>query len=413
MKLVVFVLSVAVWSWGVPCQAKDCAECHSAVTPNIVSDWKTSKHASYSVGCAACHSDAHSSAEDVAKAGLPTAETCRACHKDQFAQFSKGKHALAWAAMKAMPTFHWQPSALVDGMKGCGGCHKIGLKTQDEIKELKKSGSGFGHASCDSCHTRHAFSKAEAQQPQACATCHMGFDHPQWEMYSTSKHGVRFQLKQHKILPEEASAPSCQTCHVVAGNHNNRTAWGFLALRLPMPADARWQKDRATILRALGVLDGEGKTTSRFEVFKAADLFRSTEEAWQELRNASLKACAACHSRNFARAELEKADSMIREADRVMAEAITIVAGLYRDGILKKPASYAEAFPDLLAFHDAPTEIEHQLFLMFMEYRMRTFQGAFHANPDYTFWYGWSALQQALTGVKEKESAMRRIHEGK
>ncbi len=26
-------------------------------------------------------------------------------------------------------------------------------------------------------------------EPQACQTCHTGFDHPQWEMYSSSKHG--------------------------------------------------------------------------------------------------------------------------------------------------------------------------------------------------------------------------------
>lgn len=27
---------------------------------------------------------------------------------------------------------------------------------------------------------------------------------------------------------------------------------------------------------------------------------------------------------------------------------------------------------------------------MFMEYRMRAFQGAFHFNPDYMHWYGWA-----------------------
>jgi hypothetical protein len=29
-------------------------------------------------------------------------------------------HALAWAALKAMPTFHRQPMTLTEGMKGCG-----------------------------------------------------------------------------------------------------------------------------------------------------------------------------------------------------------------------------------------------------------------------------------------------------
>ena len=69
-------------------------------------------------------------------------------------------------------------------------------------------------ASCDACYTRHTFSKKEAQQPQACQTCHMGFDHPQWEMYSASKHGVRYLLKQSNVLPAGTPAPKCQTCHM-------------------------------------------------------------------------------------------------------------------------------------------------------------------------------------------------------
>jgi hydroxylamine dehydrogenase len=53
----------------------------------------------------------------------------------------------------------------------------------------------------------------------------MGFDHPQWEMYSSSKHGVRALLKQIGILPETAAAPTCQTCHMQDGNHEVRTSW--------------------------------------------------------------------------------------------------------------------------------------------------------------------------------------------
>ena len=98
---------------------------------------------------------------------------------------------------------------------------------------------------------------------------------------------------------------------------------------------------------------------------------------------------------------------MIREADHLMAEAIRIVAGLYKDGVLPKPASYASAFPDLLTFHDAPTPIEQQLFVMFLEHRMRAFQGTFHANPDYALWYGWSEMQRDLTEIKHMAAEMR------
>ncbi|UCE25477.1 MAG: hypothetical protein JSU74_05370, partial [Candidatus Zixiibacteriota bacterium] len=200
-----------------------CVDCHTLITPNIVSDWQLSKHSQNDVPCATCHGEGHMSADDVANVEIPTAGTCETCHETQVTQFSAGKHALSWASMKAMPTTHALPIALNEGMKGCGGCHKMGLKSAEEIQELAAKGSLFGNASCDACHTRHVFSVEEAKQPQACQTCHMGFDHPQWEMYSGSKHGVRYLLKQKGILPEDAAAPTCQTCHMAEGNHEVRT----------------------------------------------------------------------------------------------------------------------------------------------------------------------------------------------
>jgi len=387
--------------------AQNCLNCHKNQTPLIVSDWLLSQHGRQDVGCQVCHGEEHKGMDDAARARIPTPETCALCHEEKVNQFKKGKHALGWAAMKAMPTAHWQPMALMEGMKGCGGCHKIGLKSEAEIKEIQASGRGFGLASCDACHTRHLFSVTEARQPQACQTCHMGFDHPQWEMYSTSKHGVRFLLKQNRILPENAAAPTCQTCHMPKGDHEVRTAWGFLAVRLPLPEDKSWADDRVTILQALGVLDPTGKPTPRLEIVKAADVARLNQEDWQKERDKMIGVCSSCHSTTFARAELEKGDRLIREADKLMAEAIRIVAALYRDGLMAKPKNYAYNFPDLLTFHDAPTVIEQKLFVMFLEHRMRTFQGAFHHNPDYSLWYGWSEMVRSLTEIKEMAEELR------
>jgi len=394
---------------GRPAAARQtCIECHKQETPGIVGDWQLSKHGRNGVECSACHGEAHTSAVDAAKARIPTPETCGACHAERVAQFKGGKHAAAWAAMKAMPTAHYQPMALMEGMKGCGGCHKIGVKTEQEIRDLSREGHAFGVASCDACHTRHTFSVAEARQPQACQTCHMGFDHPQWEMYSSSKHGVRYLLKQAGVLSGEVAAPTCQTCHMPDGNHRVKTAWGFLAVRLPMPEDPKWAADRATILQGLGVLDPDGKPTARLDVVKAASVARLTQEEWQVERDKMIGVCGRCHSENFAKGELAKGDDMIREADRLMAEAIRVVTALYQDGVIPKPASYAYAFPDLLTFHDAATPVEQRLFKMFLEHRMRTFQGTFHANPDYAFWYGWSEMVQDLTEIKALADEMRR-----
>jgi hypothetical protein len=390
--------------------AQECVECHQDVTPGVVADWRLSRHAQGDIGCDACHGDAHRSAADVAKVKLPTADTCAQCHDIQFAQFSAGKHALAWAAMKAMPTTHALPMALRDGMKGCGGCHKQGLKSPAEIAELAAQGSMHGNASCDACHTRHTFSVVEARQPQACQTCHMGFDHPQWEMYSASKHGVRALLKQNGTLPESTAAPTCQTCHMVDGDHEVRTPWGFLAVRLPLPEDPQWKADQVTILQALGVLDLAGNPTPRLDVVKAADVARLTQEAFDAERAKLLAVCSGCHSEVFAKGELAKGDEMIREADHLLAEAIREIAALYADGVLPQPASYAQPFPDLLTFHDAPTAIEQKLFVMHLEHRMRAFQGTFHANPDYALWYGWSEMKRDLQEIRELAAQLRREH---
>jgi len=407
LKQLLYGLTLAVAVTGTAVYAEDCVDCHRKTTAGIVGDWELSKHKEAGVECTSCHGDQHSSADDVAKAGIPTPETCGTCHPERVEQFSNGKHAVAWAAMKAMPMAHAQPVALMEGMKGCGGCHKIGLKSEAELKGLRDAGSGFGRASCDACHTRHTFSVTEARQPQACQTCHMGFDHPQWEMYSTSKHGVRGLLKQTKTLPESAAGPTCQNCHMPGGDHAVLTAWGFLAVRLPMPEDKAWAADRTTILQALGVLSPDGKPTARLDVVKAAKLARLTEEEWQGQRDKMLKSCNQCHSLNFAREQLARGDEMIREADRLVAEGIRTVAALYKDGIIKKPKAYAYAFPDVLTFHDAPTEVEQKLFVMFMEHRMRAFQGSFHMNPDYAFWYGWSELKRDVTEIKALAAEMR------
>ncbi len=403
----IFTISSVVFLMSSFSFSQNCVNCHKKVTPLAVSDWQLSKHSQNDISCDACHGNKHNSPQNVNLAEMPTYETCNQCHDTQVEQFKKGKHALAWSAMKAMPTFHMQPMEMTEGMKGCGGCHKQGIKTEAEIKKLKDEGSVYGHASCDACHTRHSFSVKEAQQPQACQTCHTGFDHPQWEMYSGSKHGVRYLLKQNGTLPEDTPAPTCQTCHMPNGDHEVRTAWGFLAVRLPMPEDEQWTKDRVTILQALGVLDPSGTPTALLDVVKAADVARLTQEDWQKERDKMLKVCGDCHSEKFAQGELQKGDNMIKEADHLMAKAIRTVADLYKDGLIEKPESYAYAFPQLLTFHDAITSVEQKLFVMFLKHRMRTFQGTFHANPDYALWYGWSEMVRDVTEINEAAEQMR------
>ena len=284
------------------------------------------------MGCEQCHGDAHQGGEDAPKAAMPTAETCQKCHKKQYDQYMAGKHSKGWVAMAAMPTNAIQPHPYISGLKGCGGCHRVGIKPEEE-KKYNRYGMG-----CNACHTRHVFSKAEAAKPQACQTCHMGFDHPQWEMWSSSKHGS-IALS----TTDAGRAPVCQTCHMPGGDHGVKTAWGFLAVRLPED-DAEWMGYRATILKGLQVLDPDGKPTGRLEVVKAGDVARLTKEAFDAERNRMVEVCTKCHGAPFVKTNLGEADQMIKEADKLMAEAIEVVAGLYKDGILH-PRTDSPAYP--------------------------------------------------------------------
>lgn len=269
-----------------------------------------------SVDCSDCREIEHKGADDVSKVKLPTEETCERCHKEKHHQYAAGKRAAGWVAMSAMPKTGCQPHAYIQGLKRCGGCHNVGVRD-----EATRADSRCG-SPCDACHTRHKFSKAEASKPEACRICHVGFDHPQWEMWSTSKHSSIYQMEG-----DTGRAPKCQTCHVQDGDHAVMTARGFLGLQLP-EGDAERMGYRATIPKGLQVLDPDGKPTARLDVVKAGNVVRLTKEAWEAERAKMIKVCAQCQSKSYAETNPRNADQMLKDADKLMAEAIDVVADL-------------------------------------------------------------------------------------
>jgi hydroxylamine dehydrogenase len=377
-----------------------CIDCHKKVTPGVVKQHLEGKMSKKGVDCSSCHGSDHKKMDDSKLAKMPTPETCAGCHAKQAGQFKAGKHNLAWIASSSMPMMGHQPSAVAGGdYKGCSSCHRIGVQPDAE-----KTGYRYGHAQCDSCHTRHSFKKSEAQDPRACQTCHMGFDHPQWEMWSTSKHGTIWQIEGKG----SKRAPTCQTCHMSNGDHNVITSWGFLALRLPED-DKDWMNDRVTILQALGVLDEKGTPTARLDLVKAGKVARLSKEEFQKERDKMTAICAQCHGKSYATAQLDAGDRVVKDVDKIMAEAIREVQGLYKDGVLKKPADWTFA-PDLLQFYEAKSAIEQDLYVMFLEYRMRAFEGAFHMNADYMHWYGWAPMKETLQKIKDESAKLRAEH---
>jgi hydroxylamine dehydrogenase len=384
----------------------DCVGCHIEVTPAMVQDWKLSKHSENEVGCAVCHGDRHRSSFDLRET-LVQPDRCARCHEIQAQQYSRGKHSKAWEAANALPGFHRLSTHMKEDTKACGGCHRIGTKTKSDMKEQAKDSAGYGNVACNACHTRHIFSKKEALQPQACQTCHIGFDHAQWEMYSSSKHGVRFNLKQTGILPDEASAPSCQSCHMPEGDHGVKTSWGFLGVTFPPVADKTWSDATLLFLRALGIVDEEGNEGPRYEIAKKLDIARFKYDDWLAERIRMLRVCDSCHAQRFGEAEFEKGQQMLRQTDLLVGEAIAIVAGLYKDGLVKKPDGQKQPFPDLLRSNEAPAPVEQRLWLLTMEHRMRAFQGAFHSNPGFPLWSGLNQVEQDLTAIRQMAGDLR------
>ena len=388
---------------------ENCITCHTKISPGQVADWRSGKHSQEDVTCATCHGEDHQGKNDVHLAKMPDESICQECHEEQYDQFVKGKHNLGWASMLALPITHMEPDELMEGGRGCGGCHNMGIKTEEQKKDQRDKGYRYQNNSCDECHTRHSFSVTEARDPRACQQCHMGYDHPQWEMWSSSKHGARYAVKSKGNLPEGASAPTCQTCHMPDGSHDNHTAWGFLGVRLPLPEDKQWAADRVTILKALGVLNPTtGEPTPRLEVVKNLDLARLTQEAWRDEREKMISRCTQCHAEQYARKQLEMGDAIMQKADRLMAQAIETVAALYKDGIIKKPDHYTFAYPDFLYFmQTGGSYIDQVLFQMYMKHRMRTYQAFFHVNPDYAYWYGWAMMVKDLAKINELAKTMR------
>jgi len=385
-----------------PAAAEDraaCVGCHERLQPGLVSDWSLSRHARAQVGCEACHGTAHGAAEDVARATMPTPDTCAGCHPLQVAQFKRSKHARAWAAVQALPTFHHLTAGGPGESTGCATCHRIGLKTAAESAALKKAGATHGQASCDACHTRHTFSKLEARQPEACRSCHGDLQYDAW---AASKHGTRHVLQVSGRLPDSVAAPTCQYCHLQNGDHANRTPWGNLGLRLPLPQDAAWARDVQEILVALGVRDAAGGDGPRAAAVERAGILFIDRVDYQNERHKLTQACKQCHGSPFIREQLDARDAIVRYADALCAAAVREVASLHAAGLL--PRRGPGPYPDLVT---APlgSPVEQRLATMVFDHRARLMATAFHLSPEVATWR--SVLAQDLLEIERQADAVR------
>ena len=98
-------------------------------------------------------------------------------------------------------------------VNGCWQCHgsEVKVLANGRLDPATWPNTGIGRinpdgseGSCTACHSRHAFSAAQARTPDTCGKCHMGPDHPQIEIYNESKHGIAYRANLAKMAMDNA-----------------------------------------------------------------------------------------------------------------------------------------------------------------------------------------------------------------
>ncbi len=334
-----------------------CISCHQERTPGLFQSWVESKHAKNGVHCVTCHVD-HQAASDQKSMVFP--EKCGQCHKKQLEEFRQSRHSIAFDRMKIQGEYLSIPQEIRAAF--CERCHSIEKR-------------------CNSCHTSHRFSLKEAKDPDTCASCHLGPDHPHKEMYETSLHGILYKLTQN---PDRV--PRCITCHMPKGNHNS----------------------------SFGIARGPAGTGSEVVDLKEAPLTKEEEE---KKREDMIGVCTGCHSRRFAREQLKNADQVKEEGFRLLERAKNPVREMEEEGSL---------YPSLLERMPHPTEgrtlvladpqlyggtsyIERLFFSMFKFHNIRVWKSGYHFSPSYTHGYGWTEMQLDLIDIKEEANKLKEL----
>ena len=372
---------------GITEESLKCITCHEerGITHGWIADWEGSKHARKGVGCEACHISSAlepavkeaseqgylyasgSNCEDKRVSRQVIAGSCGKCHLKQYNEFMKSRHSIGWQRM--VDCGQYIEISKETRSANCEQCHNIQFK-------------------CDSCHTRHTFNTLEAKTPEACVTCHVGSDQPHYEIYISSKHGAVYTASQSNILKESESirslrSPICVTCHMPQGTHD--ISFGI----------------------AYGPVGGELSYIDRNGI--SVD-----ESRLAERRDAMLSVCNACHSPRFAKEKLNTADTIHKNVQTIVKEAEEIITGLERDNLIISPIENKANIQSLghaiilgnQQLYSAKSRIE-RLFFKLINSAKITWKGAYHANPNYTYLYGWAELQNNLSDINEEARKLR------
>ncbi len=353
-------------------EGSQCIECHEALTPGIVEDWRASRHAApegrQPVTCDACHGNDH------ARLHMPDAKVCGGCHATQHGQFLDERrfgfpsHALALERAVDAKHFADKPKAEVTA---CLQCHSVASK-------------------CDSCHTRHRFSAAEARRPEACITCHSGPPHPDDETYFASVHGQLYLAEgdrwdwEKPLTKGNYKAPTCAYCHMTGGKHQvaDKAIWKFGLLQV-------------------------NPLTSNNEVRR---------EQW-------VAVCADCHEAEWSRARLAEMDAERKRAWTRLNAAEATLRELRGEGLLSPNTQERPPYPldkpgdwfarERIGYYDGQASafynvspIERDYFEMWYFANLGAYKGAAHGAPGFVE-EGHATMEKALKDIRAKAQDLR------
>lgn len=366
-----------------------CVVCHRRTTPGIVEQYGHSTMAAADVSCQDCHSVkadypgavAH---EDAYVLRSPTAAMCAKCHVAEVAQFNQSRHGLpAYVAMvgreglkpsllahyDAIPEAKLKPNQMRNALFAiegpavtrfaCEPCHNIGKPAADQ---------SIGQ--CQKCHLRHEFSLEQARKPETCNACHIGPDHPQWEIYQESPHGIVYATGGHRwhweaepgtLTVNDFPAPTCATCHMS----------GF---------------------GASGTTHDVGDRLTWFLFAPLSD----RRPSWEDNRVRMQNVCGECHNRDFITTFYQDADRLTEAINDWVRESDEVIAPL-------REANLLTAAP-----FDEPIDFVH--FDLWHHWGRTAKFGAWMQGPDYVQWHGAYEILKEMAELRDMVQKKLREH---
>ncbi len=356
----------------------ECVVCHKRTTPGIVQQYGVSSMASAEVSCQDCHEVAQDYPGSVEHEGAyvlssPSTAMCENCHTAEVAQYNQSRHGLpAYVAFAGTEPLSDENLALYQSIDevtapdlqrnalyelegpaitrfACEDCHNIGRPHVDDSV-----------GQCQKCHLRHEFSLEQARKPETCNHCHIGPDHPQWEIYQESPHGIAYmtggdswnwEAEAGTLTVEDFPAPTCAICHFS----------GF---------------------GASGTTHDTGDRLSWFLFAPISQKRPGAEGNKVRMQNV----CQECHNQNWIEAFYDDADAAVEAVNDWVIESDEIMAPVKEAGLLT-----SEAF-------DEP--IDFTYFDLWHHWGRTTKFGAWMQGPDYTQWHGAYEVLRELAELK-------------